>query len=90
MSDVIDPEYLRALGRERAQYASHPAHYGRVLMVDAHLRDLGYAADDLGAVRKLPPVERARPETVKADEKPRRAPRERAVEAAPERAVPKD
>jgi hypothetical protein len=60
------------------------------MMVDAHLAELGYGADDQGNVRKLPPVERAEqraPEVAVEPKRRGRPPRERAVESAPERAV---
>lgn len=86
----MDADYLAAVGRERAMYARSPRHYERVLMVDAHLAELGYAADDDGIVRKLPPVERAEvkaPEVAVEPKRRGRPPRERAVDPAPETAV---
>lgn len=84
-----DDAYLAALGRERAQYVLSPRHFDRVMMVDSHLQELGYGADDQGNVRKLPPVERAEAKAPE-DATPKRRgrpPRERAVDPAPERAV---
>lgn len=89
----VEDSYLVALGRERAQYAGSPRHYERVLMVDAHLAELGYGADDQGVVRKLPKVERAdvkAPEVAVEPKRRGRPPRERAVDPAPERVVDED
>lgn len=88
MSDEVTDPYLLALGRERAMYASG-VKFERVMMVDSHLAQLGYGADDAGTVRKLPKVERAE----RVDEPrrgPGRPPRERAVLVPPETTVPKD
>ena len=85
----VDPAYLAALGRERAQYVTSPRHYERVMMVDAHLAELGFCSDDEGNVRPLPPVERAE-QKAPEDATPKRRgrpPRERAVDPAPERVV---
>lgn len=89
----VDDSYLAALGRERAQHALAPAGFGRVMMVDAHLAELGYGADDQGNVRKLPKVERAEvkaPEVAVEPKRRGRPPRERAVDPAPERVVDED
>lgn len=90
MSDVeVNEAYLQALGRERAGYARSPRMYERVMMVDNHLAELGYCADDQGNVRKLSKVERAESKAPE-DAGPKRRgrpPRERAVDPAPERVV---
>lgn len=84
-----DDAYLQALGRERAQYALSPRHFGRVMMVDSHLQELGYAADDEGHVSKLAKVERAEHKAPEDTGPKRRGrpPRERAVDPAPETVV---
>jgi hypothetical protein len=87
VSDEVTDPYLLALGRERAMYASG-VRFERVMMVDAHLAELGYGADDAGAVRKLPKVERALGTPVA--KRPATGQRERAVVKAPETAVPED
>lgn len=77
--------YVLALLREREGYQRDPRKRHRVIEVDDELGKQGFGVNSAGELVELAAI--APKETAAAK---KAAPRERAVQSAPERAVPKD